>query len=268
MLKEGPQVEHEPLPRHLRIGMMGAIGAGKSTLAQLLGDRWSVAPITENYQDNKYLPLFYSDPRRWGYESQKFFLESKVSQLTGLDGGSTEILDPAKEMDTDVYLVAIYRMGWMTRRQLAKYRTLHQKLTEGKTLEPDIFVVVRASAQTLLSRIERRIEEDPHRIFERWILNGHQDYVRELVVTLDEWVDDARSKVPIIEISSEFHNFTSESDSEIVVGRIEGTIAQKLAESPRGRAGEILISPSFPHPPHVLDTFPEASSSLVRYPRT
>ena len=55
------------------IVVAGNIGAGKSTLVQLLSERLGFHPFFEPVNDNPYLEDFYSDMRSWAFHSQLYF---------------------------------------------------------------------------------------------------------------------------------------------------------------------------------------------------
>ncbi|HEX8298511.1 MAG TPA: deoxynucleoside kinase, partial [Rubricoccaceae bacterium] len=61
-------------PRPLYVAVAGNIGAGKSTLTQILADTFGWTPFFESVDDNPYLADFYGDMRRWSFNLQVYFL--------------------------------------------------------------------------------------------------------------------------------------------------------------------------------------------------
>jgi deoxyadenosine/deoxycytidine kinase len=57
----------------MRIGIIGPIGSGKSTLAQLLSNYYQVPLVKEPVESSPFLPLFYSDMKRFSLISQNAF---------------------------------------------------------------------------------------------------------------------------------------------------------------------------------------------------
>jgi len=52
------------------IWVEGIIGAGKTTLARILGDALAMRVLEEPVNSNPYLELFYEDQKRWAYAMQ------------------------------------------------------------------------------------------------------------------------------------------------------------------------------------------------------
>jgi len=237
--------EEEPKLRHMRIGIMGAMGAGKSTLAIALGRRWGVNTIEENFGENPFLVRFYENRKEYSFKSQTWFLEEKVKQLALLKFSGTEIIDPALEMDF-IYAYTQYRLGWMSGEEFKMYETIYNTFKREKKIPfPDVFIVVDAPSGVLLQRIEKRIKEGG-RDFERPILTDPL-YLEALNLRLSEWVSVmTEKKFPVMMISSDGNNFAEDEQSrEITLGRIEGFIAIELSKNPRTRTGERLILPAF-----------------------
>ena len=56
------------------IAIEGPIGVGKTSLAQLLSKELGARLVLEDFEDNPFLPDFYNDPERFGFQTQLFFL--------------------------------------------------------------------------------------------------------------------------------------------------------------------------------------------------
>jgi deoxyguanosine kinase len=66
-----------PIINQPYIGFEGPIGAGKTTLAQLLALHLGATLILEDVDGNAFLPDFYRDRERWALGAQLAFLISR-----------------------------------------------------------------------------------------------------------------------------------------------------------------------------------------------
>ncbi len=60
----------------MRIGIIGPIGSGKSTLSKLLSKHYNVPMVAEPVEKNEFLPLFYEDKKTFALLSQNAFYSS------------------------------------------------------------------------------------------------------------------------------------------------------------------------------------------------
>lgn len=60
----------------------GNIGAGKTTLARALAERYRCELVLEAFADNPFLPLFYADRERYALPLELFFASERHRQLT------------------------------------------------------------------------------------------------------------------------------------------------------------------------------------------
>ena len=58
----------------------GPIGFGKTTLAGLLAERWSMQTLLERPQDNPFLERFYRDTARYALPAQLAFALQRAQQ--------------------------------------------------------------------------------------------------------------------------------------------------------------------------------------------
>jgi len=63
------------------ITIEGNIGAGKTTLAQMLARDYNARLILEEFSDNPFLSRFYEDPARYGFPVELFFMAERYNQL-------------------------------------------------------------------------------------------------------------------------------------------------------------------------------------------
>src|SRR5690554_7410463 len=65
----------------MHIAIAGNIGSGKTTLAGLLAKHYGWEAHFEEVDENPYLPDFYEDMKRWSFNLQVYFLNSRFSQI-------------------------------------------------------------------------------------------------------------------------------------------------------------------------------------------
>ncbi|MGN6567797.1 MAG: deoxynucleoside kinase [Flavipsychrobacter sp.] len=63
------------------IAIEGNIGAGKSTLANLLAKHYDARLALEEFADNNFLPKFYQDAERYAFPLELSFLADRFKQL-------------------------------------------------------------------------------------------------------------------------------------------------------------------------------------------
>ena len=63
------------------ITIEGNIGAGKTTLANLLSSMLSSDLILEQFSDNPFLPSFYENPERHAFAVELFFMAERHKQF-------------------------------------------------------------------------------------------------------------------------------------------------------------------------------------------
>ena len=65
----------------MHIAIAGNIGAGKTTLTELLAKHYRWEPQFEDVVQNPYLDDFYAEMERWSFNLQVYFLNSRFSQI-------------------------------------------------------------------------------------------------------------------------------------------------------------------------------------------
>ena len=65
------------------IAIAGNIGSGKTTLTEILTERYGAKAYYEDV-DNPYINDFYEDMNRWAFQLQVYFLGSRIQQTMNM----------------------------------------------------------------------------------------------------------------------------------------------------------------------------------------
>jgi deoxyguanosine kinase len=140
-----------PVANQPYIGFEGPIGAGKTTLAQLLALHLGATLVLEDVDGNAFLPDFYADRERWALGAQLAFLISRFEQLRTIPPARTRpvVSDYTQSKDP------IFARTLLHDREVELYERLSMGL-EPSVCRPDLTVYVDAKNDVLLDRIRRR----------------------------------------------------------------------------------------------------------------
>lgn len=192
------------------IAIAGNIGVGKSTLTRLLERRLGWEPFFEAVNDNPYLVDFYEDMERWSFHSQIFFLSRRLQHHRHiLDHPASAIQDRTVYEDAEIFARNLYLQGKMNERDYGAYCEMYQAIT-AFVPPPDLIVYLRASVETLQTRIalrgrdfERAITPDYlfqlNELYQAWIANF--DLCPVLTIPADD-VDFVGSEAHLVQIAN------------------------------------------------------------------
>jgi deoxyguanosine kinase len=146
-------------PRY--IAVEGPIGAGKSTLAQILAERLGARLVEDAADENPFLASFYGDRRKHAFQAQLFFLLSRFQQQQVLF--QQDLFSRSTVAD---YLFArdrIYASLTLSADELTLYDRVYELLGP-RTVRPDLVVYLQARTEVLLQRVRRRGRDDERSI--------------------------------------------------------------------------------------------------------
>ena len=103
--------------RHIAIA--GNIGAGKTTLSEMLAKKLGWDVHYENTENNPYLADFYMEMKRWSFNLQVFFLSSRYQQVLNIQRGNrTVVQDRTIYEDAYIFAPNLSDMGLMEKREV------------------------------------------------------------------------------------------------------------------------------------------------------
>ena len=140
----------------MHIAVAGNIGAGKTTLTELLSRHYGWTPNFEDVDDNPYLNDFYNDMQRWSFNLQIYFLNSRYRQILEIhQGDKTVIQDRTIYEDAHIFAPNLHEMGLMAKRDFENYSKLFE-LMASQVQPPDLMIYLKASVPTLVEHIQSR----------------------------------------------------------------------------------------------------------------
>jgi deoxyadenosine/deoxycytidine kinase len=200
------------------VAIAGNIGAGKTTLSELLARRFGWDVHYENTENNPYLSDFYMEMKRWSFNLQVFFLSSRYQQVVNIQAGNrTVIQDRTIFEDAHIFAPNLADMGLMERRDFDNYMTLFDCMVS-QIKPPDLLIYLKASIPTLVEHIQSR-----GRDYEGSI---SLDYLKRLNERYDEWISGYKQgRLLVINVDHlDFQNSPEDLSKvlEMVQGELHG----------------------------------------------
>ena len=164
----------------MQVSVAGNIGAGKTSLTELLSNHYKWEANYEDVIDNPYLDDFYNHMERWSFNLQIYFLKSRFSQLLQ-NKNSNKIVIQDRTIYEDAFIFApnLHSMGLMNQRDFQNYSSLFE-LMERTVDPPDLLIYIRSSIPNLVSKIHKRGREYENSI--------SIDYLSRLNERYEAWI--------------------------------------------------------------------------------
>ncbi len=200
----------------MHIAIAGNIGAGKTTLTQLLSKHFKWTPQYEDVVDNPYLDDFYNEMERWSFNLQVYFLNSRFRQLLEIkDSKQTIIQDRTIYEDAFIFAPNLHAMGLLTNRDFNNYRSLFD-LMESVVDAPDLMIYLRSSIPNLVNQIHKRGREYENSI--------SIDYLSRLNERYEAWIHDyKKGKLLIIDVD-DINFVDNPEDLGNIINRIDAEL--------------------------------------------
>ena len=200
----------------MHFAIAGNIGAGKTSLTELLSEHYDWEANYEDVIDNPYLDDFYTHMERWSFNLQVYFLNSRFRQLLAAKGKDIRFVqDRTIYEDAHIFAPNLHAMGLMNHRDFTNYKSLFE-LMESLIEGPDLLIYLRSSIPNLVSKIHKRGREYENSIsidylsrlnerYEAWI--STYDKGNLLIIDVDE--------LDFVENKADFNKVIEKIDAEI-----------------------------------------------------
>jgi deoxyadenosine/deoxycytidine kinase len=202
----------------------GMIGVGKTTLTGKIAAHLGTKAFFEPVGDNPVLPLYYSNPKQYGFLLQIYFLNKRFSMI------KKALSDDNNVLDRSIYEDALFTRennadGNISDTELSVYlKLLDNMMTELNQLPkkaPDLLVYADSDFDTIKYRIKKR-----GRDYEQFDNNpGLENYYYKMWKAYQKWFDDY-SVSPKIKIDLQQHDLSYQKSIDFVLGMIDDELAK------------------------------------------
>ncbi len=201
----------------MHIAIAGNIGAGKTSLTELLHKHYGWEAHYEDVVKNPYLDDFYAEMERWSFNLQIYFLNSRFRQILEIQkNGNDVVQDRSIYEDAHIFAPNLNAMGLMTHRDFKNYRAVFE-LMESLVKGPDLMIYLRSSISNLVSQIHKRGRDYENSI--------SIEYLSRLNERYEAWVHNYdKGKILIIDVDN--LNFVdNKEDLSIVIEKIDAELS-------------------------------------------
>lgn len=152
----------------------GNIGAGKTTLAQMISSDYNAQLVTESFAGNPFLPKFYANPSTYAFTLEMSFLAERYSQLMN----ELQNRDLFKDFAVaDYYFMKslIFSSVTLSDDEFALYRKFFN-LIYARLPRPDLYVFLHKDTDVLQKMIKKRGRDYESNIADEYLDNITKAY--------------------------------------------------------------------------------------------
>ena len=202
----------------------GMIGVGKTTLTAKIADHLHTKAFFKPVGENPVLPLYYKDPKQYGFLLQIYFLNKRFSMI------KQALSDDNNVLDRSIYEDALFTKennaeGNISDTELDVYlKLLDNMMSDLKKLPkkaPDLMVYSETSFETILYRIKKR-----GRDYEQIDNNPElKDYYYKMWSAYQDWYQEYDAS-PKMKIDLDKYDLEDPQNVTTVLGMIDERLAQ------------------------------------------
>ncbi len=156
------------------IAIEGNIGAGKTSLVNLMSDDFNAKTVLERFADNPFLPKFYKDKDRYAFPLEMSFLADRYQQLSD-DLAQFDLFKNFIVSDYYIFKSLIFAQVTLAPEEYNLYRRMFDLMYKEIT-KPDLYVYLYQNTDRLLENIKKRGRDYEQDITANYLDKIHQGY--------------------------------------------------------------------------------------------
>ncbi len=143
-----------PMFQYNFITIDGNTGAGKTTLAEMLAKDFQGTLILEEFVENPFLADFYSEPNRYAFQTELYFLVDRYEQLCN----TIRQLDLYNQLHIADYVFKkslLYAKANLKGPEYDLFERIYQMAIKDLP-EPELLIYIHSKADRLVANIQKR----------------------------------------------------------------------------------------------------------------
>ena len=156
------------------IAIEGNIGAGKTTLTNMIAEDFNAKKVLERFADNPFLPKFYQDKERYAFPLEMSFLADRYSQLTD-DLAQFDLFKNFIVSDYYIFKSLIFAQVTLQKEEYFLYRKMFDIMYKEIT-KPDLYIYLYQNTPRLLENIKNRGRDYEQNIAPEYLDKIHKGY--------------------------------------------------------------------------------------------
>jgi len=132
----------------------GNIGAGKTTLAQMISEKYQAKLVLEQFAENPFLPKFYQNQEQYSFPLEMAFLAERYNQLNR-ELSHFDLFSSFTISDYYFMKSLIFAQNTLQPDEYNLYRQFFTIIYD-KMPKPDLYVYLHKDTDLLLKNIEMR----------------------------------------------------------------------------------------------------------------
>ncbi len=183
------------------IAIEGNIGAGKTTLCNMLAEDYNCRLVLEQFADNPFLPFFYENQERYAFPVELFFMTERHKQLQE-NLAQRDMFQQHIVADYFFIKTLLFAKNNLSAEEYRLFQRLFHILNSTFP-KPELLVFLHRSVDNLLENIKSR-----GRTYEQDISG---EYLKQIQDTYFEYFK-SETNIPILVIDVEQIDFTSSKE--------------------------------------------------------
>lgn len=160
--------------QHQFIIIEGNIGAGKTTLSNLLAQNFGYKLLLEEFADNPFLPHFYQNPERYAFPVELFFMTERHKQLQQ-ELSQRDLFQEGIVSDYIFFKTLLFARNNLNTEEYRLFQRLFNILNASFP-KPDLLVYLHRSVDKLMDNIRKRGRAFEQEIEPRYLQQIQQSY--------------------------------------------------------------------------------------------
>ncbi len=156
------------------ITVEGNIGAGKTTLTNLLAEHFNARTVLEEFADNPFLTKFYSNQQQYAFPVELFFMAERYKQLKEMIH-TKELFQSLTISDYLFTKCLLFAKVTLPDEEFRLYQKLFDIISAQLTF-PEILIYLHAPVSKLQANIKKRNRSYEQNITDEYLFNIQETY--------------------------------------------------------------------------------------------